>query len=136
MASKLYLPPSVRQDPPSLPRAPRAPDVFDHSPHRNRGQQGIALSNREWDNRIIANAVSLGMPRVMAEQARVHPPARFNLVLLWTIVQDANEGDPKAKNALDRIRHAFDHAAEVSESLGATEQENDPRELQSMLGAD
>lgn len=96
-------------NPSSLPRAPKAPDIFDHSPHRNRGQQGIAneCSSPEWDNLLIATAVGLGCPRWAAEQCRTHPPARFALFLVWCNVQLAAQGDGEAKERVDYYRWAF-----------------------------
>lgn len=104
--TKLWLP----TDPATLPRAPRAPDIFDHAPHRNRGMQGIAndCSTKEWDDRLISTAVELGMPRVMAEQARWHPPARYHLFVIYSAVQLAAEGDKDAKEILDRQRFLWD----------------------------
>ena len=106
--SRLWLP----TDPPSLPRAPRAPDVFDHSPHRNRGMAGIDNHNstREWDNRLIATAVAVGCPRWAAEQCRTHPPARHALLKVWCDVQDAAEGDAGAGERVDYYRSCFETA--------------------------
>lgn len=83
--------------------------MFDSSPHRNRGVQGIAndCSSEEWDNRLIATAVELGMPRHAAEQARTHPPARFALLTVWCDVQDAQEGDKLARERVDYYRWCF-----------------------------
>lgn len=112
-APAIILPAGV--DPPGLRRAPQAPDIFAHEPHRNRGMAGIAndCSTLEWDNRIIATAVSLGCPRWKAEQARTHPPARFALLKVWCWVQDAAEGDPTAKECLNIVREAFDKEARL-----------------------
>jgi hypothetical protein len=132
----IYLPPGV--DPPGLDRAPPAPRLFDPRPHRNRGQAGVALSTREWDNRLIATAVALGCPREYAEQARTYPPARLALLQLWCRVQDAAEGDASAREAVDRCRVAFRSATAgaVGEALAAFEQPAQPAELQSLMGLD
>lgn len=104
---KLWLPPT---DPASLPAAPKAPELFDHSPDRNRGMPGIENSTPEWDNRLIATAVALGCPRFAAEQARTHPPARFALFTVWCDVQLAAEGDGEAKERVDYYRWCFQEA--------------------------
>jgi len=132
----IYLPPGV--DPPGLPPAPPARPIFDPRPHRNRGTAGISLSTREWDNRLIATAVSLGCPREHAEQARVYPPARLALLQLWCRVQEAAEGDPRAREAVDRCRVAFATAArgDVGEALSAFEQLARPGELHALMGLD
>jgi hypothetical protein len=135
MTAKLWLPPT---DPPGLPRAPRARRLFDSAPHRNRDQPGVALSTREWDNRLIATAVELGCPREDAEQVRYHPPARFAMLSLWCAVQDAADGDGAARQAVDRCRVAFAsrQAGAVGEALAAFEQPANPTELQSLMGLD
>jgi hypothetical protein len=132
----IYLPPGV--DPPGLERAPTPPRMFDPAPHRNRGTPGVALSTREWDNRLIATAVALGCPRDIAEQARTYPPARLALLQLWCRVQDAAEGDRSAREAIDRCRVAFRSSAAgvVGEALSALEQPAQPGELQSLMGLD
>ena len=132
--TSLWLP----TDPPGLPPAPRARRMFDSRPHRNRGQAGIAKSTRAWDNRLIATAVALGCPREDAEQARYHPPARMALLQLWCRVQDAAEGDPQAREAVDRVRIAFANRREqkVGEALSALEQPAQPSELQELMGLD
>jgi hypothetical protein len=112
--------------------------MFDPAPHRNRGTPGIELSTREWDNRLIATAVALGCPREHAEQARTYPPARLALLQLWCRVQEAAEGDPAAREAVDRCRVAFQSAAAgtVGEALSAFEQPAQPSELRSLMGMD
>jgi hypothetical protein len=132
----IYLPPGV--DPPGLDRAPAARPMFDARPHRNRGSLGVRHSTREWDNRLIATAVALGCPRDIAEQARVYPPARLALLQLWCRVQDAAEGLPGAREAVDRCRVAFASAArgEPGEALSAREQPAHAGELQSLMGLD
>jgi hypothetical protein len=132
----IYLPPGV--DPPGLPPAPRAPTMFDPRPHRNLGTPGIASSTPEWDNRLIATAVALGCPRDIAEQARTYPPARLALLQLWCRVQDAAEGAPGARDAVDRCRTAFRSSAagSVGEALSAFEQPAQPGELRSLMGMD
>jgi len=132
----LILPKGV--DPPGLQRAPVARRMFDARPERNRGQPGIARSSVEWDNRLIATAVALGCPRDHAEQARTYPPARLALLQLWCRVQEAAEGDPAAREAVDRCRVAFASAASghVGEALSALEQPAQPGELQSLMGLD
>jgi len=134
----IYLPPGV--DPPGLPRAPAPPRMFDPRPHRNVGMPGIAASSSspEWDNRLIATAVSLGCPRDVAEQARTWPPARLALLQLWCRVQDAAEGDARAREAVDRCRVAFGSSAAgvVGEALSALEQPAQPGELRSLMGMD
>lgn len=122
MTTKLWLPPT---DPAGLAPAPKAPDVFDHSPHRNRGMNGIAndCSSEEWDNRLIATAVALGCPRWAAEQARTHPPARYSLLLVWLDVQEAAEGDGAAKERVDYYRWCFQEARSqevISDQPGQT----------------
>lgn len=99
-------------DPAGLKPAPVARDVFDHAPHRNRGMNGIDnnCSSEEWDNRLIATAVELGLPRWAAEQARTHPPARFSLLKVWCDVQDAAEGDRQARERVDYYRWCFEEA--------------------------
>ena len=103
---RLWTPPT---DPPGLPRAPRAPDIFDHRPERNRGMPGVANdhSTREWDNRLIATAAALGCPRWAAEQCRTHPPARHALLQVWGDVQLAAMGDGQARERLDYYRWCF-----------------------------
>ena len=132
----IYLPPGV--DPPGLPRAPRPPRMFDARPHRNVGTPGIESSTPEWDNRLIATAVALGCPREVAEQARTWPPARLALLQLWCRVQDAAEGLPGAREAVDRCRVAFRSSAAgtVGEALSAFEQPTQPGELRSLMGMD
>jgi hypothetical protein len=132
---RLWLPPT---DPPGLEPAPRARRMFDPAPHRNRGTPGIALSTPEWDNRLIATAVALGCPREHAEQARIYPPARLALLQLWCRVQEAAEGDPAAREAIDRCRVAFaaSSAGVVGEALSAYEQPAQPGELRSLMGMD
>lgn len=104
---KLWTPPT---DPPGLPRAPRAPDIFDHAPGRSRGMPGISESTPEWDNLLIATAVELGCPRWAAEQCRTHPPARYSLLQVWCDVQLAAEGDGPAKERIDYYRWCFEKA--------------------------
>jgi hypothetical protein len=112
--------------------------MFDSRPHRNRGQPGVSLSTREWDNRLIATAVALGCPREDAEQARTHPPARLALLQLWCRVQDAAEGDQTAREAIDRCRVAFANRRDqrVGEALSALEQPAQPAELRALMGLD
>jgi hypothetical protein len=112
--------------------------MFDSRPHRNRGQGGVALSTRAWDDRLIATAVGLGCPREDAEQARTHPPARLALLQLWCRVQDAAEGDSGALQALDRVRVAFANRRRqaVAEALSAREQPARGDELRSLMGLD
>jgi hypothetical protein len=69
-----------------------------------------ACSTAEWDNRLIATAVELGCPRVMAEQARAHPPARFALFKVWCDVQLAAQGDGDARERCDYYRWCFHDA--------------------------
>ena len=132
--TRLWLP----TDPAGLPPAPPVRPMFDSAPHRNRDQPGIAQSSREWDNRLIATALELGCPREDAEQARVHPPARLALLQLWCRVQDAAEGDPAAREAVDRCRVAFANRREqkIGEALAAVEQPADPAELRALMGLD
>lgn len=130
--SDLWLP----YDPPSLARTAPAPRMFDPAPHRNRGRRGVSKSTPEWDNRLIATAVALGMPREVAEQARVYPPARYDLLVIWTLVQDAAEGDKKAKAALDRMRYAWKHGQDVTEILDAMEQPAQGSELKELVTGD
>jgi hypothetical protein len=122
-------------DPPSV-RPTGAPDLFDHTPARNVGQPGISRSTPEWDNRFIATAVALGCPALYAEQCRYHPPARLALAMVWCLVQDASQGDRKARAALDRIRTAFRNAGSVGEMLAAAEQPADTAQLQQQMGLD
>lgn len=96
--SKLWLP----TDPQGLKPAPQGPNLFDSSPRRNIGSPGISQSSPEWDNRLIATATALGCPRWVAEQARTHPPTRFQLLTIWCDVQDAADGD---KEALERCEY-------------------------------
>jgi hypothetical protein len=136
MAPAIILPRGVNLE--GLDRTPTPPRIFDSSPERNRGVHGIAnhCSTREWDNRFIACLVDLGCDRQIAEQVRVHPPARLSAAMAWSIAQDAAEGDVRAKAALDRIRHAFAHASGVGEALDGREQPSNPGELQSLMGLD
>lgn len=100
----IIIPPSVK----SLTPAPRAPDIFDHSPHRNVGQPTIAQEMPHTpDSVLIATAVAYGCPRWVAEQCRYHGPARFQLALFWSFVQDANEGDGGARERVDYCRHMW-----------------------------
>lgn len=132
---KLWLPPT---DPRGLDRAPAHRPRFDPRPHRNRGMRGIAnhCSTREWDNRIIATMVALGCPRDVAEEVRTHPPARYAGLLVWTMVQHAAAGDPRAKACVDRYREIFARQARgaVAEMLGALEQPAHASELQTEMG--
>ena len=132
---KLWLPPT---DPPGLDRIARRRGVFDPAPHRNRGQRGIAnhCSTREWDNRIIATMVALGCPRETAEEVRTHPPARYAGLTIWCMVQDAAEGDPTAKQIVDRYRDIFQRAPRnhVGEMHAAVEQPAHSSELSAELG--
>jgi hypothetical protein len=128
---KLWLPTH-----PASVRPTGAPDLFDHRPERNLGQPGIRLSTEEWDNRFIATAIELGCPPVMAEQCRYHPPARFQLAVVWCMVQDAAEGDPAALAAVERIRQGFRGSGHVGEILSALEQPANPAELQHEMGLD
>jgi hypothetical protein len=112
-------------DPRGLAPAPRAPDIFDHAPQRNRGMAGVAndCSTEEWDNRLIATAVALGCPRWAAEQCRTHPPARYSLLTVWCDVQDAAEGDAAARERVDYYRWCFDRARRqevISDDPGRT----------------
>lgn len=134
LAAGLWLP----TDPPGLPPAPAPPRIYDSRPHRNRGMPAVTRSTRAWDNRLIATAVALGCPREDAEQARVHPPARAALLSLWCAVQDAADGDPAARQAVDRCRVAFENRQKerVAEALSAYEQPANPAELQSLMGLD
>ena len=130
--SRLWLP----TDPPGLGRVPARPAMFDSRRQRNRGMPGISQSTPEWDNRLIATAVSLGMPREDAEQARSHPPARLALLMVWCAVKDAAEGDPAARRLIDRYREIFRRrqTGAVAEMLDAHEQPANPVELTSELG--
>jgi hypothetical protein len=135
--SSLWLP----TDPPGLPRAPRARQIFDARPHRNRpelGQPWITAerSTPEWDERIIATAVALGCPREDAEQARTWPAARASLLMVWYVVQEAARGNQAARRTVDRYRQAFENrrAQKVAEALAAVEQPADPAELQALMG--
>lgn len=134
-AVKLWLPPT---DPAGLSRMPRRRPMFDAAPHRNRGVPGIAnhCSTREWDNRIIATMVALGCPREVAEEVRTYPPARYAGLMIWTMVQDAAEGDVTAKAVVDRYRDIFSRARRenVSEMLAAREQPAHADELTRELG--
>jgi hypothetical protein len=126
-------------DPPGLPPAPPAPVIFDARPHRNRGIPGIAAElEHPNDNLLIATAVQLGCPRILAEQVRVYPPARYRFLQVWIAVQDAAAGDPEAREAIDRCRIGFQSAAanRVGEILAAYEQPADPAELQTLMGLD
>lgn len=117
--SSLWVPRTFT-DPPSLPRAPKAPDIFDHDPHRNRGMQGIPHELEQVnDNVLIATAVELGMKRVYAEQCRTHPQARFNLLQVWCDVQDAAEGDGAAKERIDYYRWAWERDGQLGEEIAA-----------------
>lgn len=135
---RLILPAGVSTDPPGLGRPRPVRSIFDARPHRNHGIPGIAndCSTREWDNRLIATAVNLGCPRMIAEQARTYPPARLALLQLWCTVQDAAQGDKTARAALDRCRTAFANstAGRPGEILSASEQPADPSELQTLMG--
>lgn len=95
-------------DSPGLPRAPRPRSIFATDPQRNLGAHIIEHELTHLpDERIIATAVELGMPRWAAEQARTHGGCRYNLVKMWCIAQDAAEGDPTAKEQIDYFRHSF-----------------------------
>lgn len=122
-------------DPAGLGRAAAAPDMFDHRPHRNRGMDGIRNENStpEWDNRLIATAVELGCPRVIAEQARTHPPARYLMFRVYCMVQLAAQGDKTAKEQVDYLRWAWQEArrqewiADTAAAPGNPLMEPDPR---------
>lgn len=95
-------------NPPGLPRAPKPRSIFATAAHRNKGAHWIDAEIPALpDDRIIATAVELGMPRWAAEQCRTHGGCRFNLVRLWCTAQDAAEGDPQAKEQIDYIRWSF-----------------------------
>jgi len=95
-------------DAPGLPRAPKAPRIFNDDPERNLGAHLLPDELEALpDDKIIATAVALGMPRFAAEQARTHPGCRWNLVKIWCIAQDAAEGDGTAKEQIDYLRHSF-----------------------------
>lgn len=98
----------LHKDPAGLARAPKAPAIFDPRQDRNRGAQWIAKPLAAVpDELLIATQVSLGMPRVAAEQVRYHGGARFLALRLWCDVQDAAEGDPEAKLRVDYYRSSF-----------------------------
>lgn len=95
------------KDPASVPQIKVRP-IFDSAPHRNRGMPGIARELPYPNDRLlVATLVALGQPQWSAEQIRYHPPARYNAVCAWMLVQDAAEGDPEAKEKVDYIRWSF-----------------------------
>lgn len=94
-------------DPAGLPRAPKAPDIFDHAPDRNAGMPQVGPLKHVSDDLLIATQVAVGMPRWAADQVRYHPGARFLALRLWCDVQDADEGDLEAKARVDYYRETF-----------------------------
>ncbi len=115
---------------------PAGRPLLDPSPHRNRGMTPAPEVAPQLLNRIIATCVTFGMPPAEANEARTNPYVRTHVILLACMIWDASEGDVRAKAALDRIRHAFNHRTDVAEVLSAFEQPADPKELQSLLGSD
>lgn len=96
------------KDPAGLQRAPKAPAIFDARRERNVGVPWIGHELKDVpDDLLIATQVSLGMPRIAAEQVRVHGGARFLALRLWCDVQDAAEGDRAARERLDYHRQMF-----------------------------
>lgn len=59
------------------------------------------------DERLIAVAMSLGMPRWSAEQMRYHPGLRQAYVGLTLDVEAAARGDRAARERVDAVRHRF-----------------------------
>lgn len=95
-------------DPAGLAPAPKAPSIFDTRRERNVGVPWIARELKGVpDNLLIATQVALGMPRIAAEQVRVHGGARFLALRLWCDVQDAADGDTAAKERIDYHRQSF-----------------------------
>lgn len=73
-------------------------------------------STPEWDDRLIATAGDLGFSRNEAEKVRHHPPARGAMLWLWFVAQEAADGDPAAREAVDRCRAAL--ATRQKETVG------------------
>ena len=95
-------------DPAGLAPAPRAPRIFDARRERNVGVPWIGRELKDVpDNLLIATQVSLGMPRIAAEQVRYHGGARFLALRLWCDVQDAAEGDKAARERVEYHRQSF-----------------------------
>jgi hypothetical protein len=123
-------------NPPGLSHARPGGPIFDAAPHRNRGMIPAPEVAAPLLNRMIATCVAFGMPPAEAAEARRNPYVRAHLIMLTCMIWDANEGNVRAKAALDRISHAFNHRLDVAEVLSAFEQPANPAELQSLLGAD
>lgn len=120
--ARIFLPrTAITKDPPGLPRAPQAPNIFSSDPERNLGQPGITRPVAALpDERLIATLVSLGCPRQAAEQVRHHPSWRFAAVQVWCLVADAAEGrtvtnartgeSMPAREVVDMIRSQYEDA--------------------------
>jgi hypothetical protein len=59
------------------------------------------------DERLIAVAMSLGMPRWSADQMRYHPGLRLSYLGLCMDVEAAARGDKPAKARVDAVRARF-----------------------------
>lgn len=121
-------------NPPSLAPA-RTPAIFDNRPHRNKHLTPAPPSTAEMMNQAIAMCVEFGMPRQLAEEARINPyEPRHAVYFLAGLIMGAAEGDVRSLSALDRVREGLVNAGAVGEVFGANEQVADSAELQTLMG--
>lgn len=92
--TRIYLPRTYASTDAPTPVGPTIPgQMFDGSPERNRDQNGIQRQLACLpDARLVATVVGLGCPKAIAEQLVKHPAGRFQLVAVWCLVKDAEEG--------------------------------------------
>lgn len=116
--SKIILPrTAISSDAPSpRQRGPQLPPMFSTDPVRNPGQSGVSREIPVLpDRQLVATYVALGCPEEMAWQIVRHPSGRFQLVAVWCLVRDAEEGltvyngatgeAKPAREVVDMIRH-------------------------------
>lgn len=114
----LYLPKTaISSDAPSpRQKGPALPSMFSAEPDRNPGQPGFTRPIPVLpDRQLVATYVALGCPEEMAWQIVSHPSGRFQLVAVWCLVRDAEEGKTvyngatgeakPAREVVDMIRH-------------------------------
>jgi hypothetical protein len=103
-------------DPPSAAASgkPVLPgSIIDEQKTRDYFRRGlIEGASREFpppygDERLIAVAMSLGMPRWSADQMRYHPGLRLSYLGLCMDVEAAARGDKPAKARVDAVRARF-----------------------------
>ncbi len=102
----------LTKDPAGLPRAPRAPALFNGAPHRNRHMPTLPRPIPCLpDDYLIATVVGLGMPRQDAEQVRYSPQRRFDVAAIVCDVMDAIEGDRAARERVDYLRYCWQRSS-------------------------